>query len=118
MSAYKINGIPVTREQFVNYKSGEPLVPQQAEAPRIGDWKELHSDMMAWDGNIEDAKRIDRELGAPYVDYDGIGRPIFKSKETWNRWLKAHGKVNKTSGGVRHTISAADLERAIARAKS
>ena len=94
----------------------DSVVEVGKSAARIGDWKELHCETMAWDGNIEDAKRIDRELNAPQVDYDKTGCPVFKDKSTYNRWLKAHGMVNKTSG--KHSAVTGDMvQRAIERAR-
>lgn len=85
--------------------------------PQVADWKDLHCEAMAFDGNVQDAKRIDYELGAPYVDYDAQNCPIFRDRQTYDKYLKAHGYVNKTSGKV-SVIDAAMLERAKERAKS
>lgn len=95
----------------------DSVVEVGAPAARIGDWKELHCEAMAWDGNVEDAKRIDRELGAPEVPYDYANRPVFKDRETYNNYLKAHGKENYTSGKVKHTLAPGELERAMERVR-
>ena len=72
---------------------------------------------MAFDGKIEDAKAIDRSLGAPDVPYDANGCPVFDSKSKYNQYLRAHGMVNRTSGKGHHALTAGELERAIKRAR-
>ena len=81
------------------------------------DWKQLHSEAMAFDGSEQEAKRIDAMVGAPPVDYDKLGRPVFNDRSTYDKYLKAHGYVNKTSGKCQ-VISGADLQRAMERAKT
>ena len=81
------------------------------------DWKPLHCEAMAFEGSEREAQRIDSLVGAPSVSYDGLGRPIFNDRSTYDRYLKAHGYVNKTSGKC-NVLSAADLERAKERAKT
>lgn len=81
------------------------------------DWKPLHCETLAFDGDPEVAKGIDRQLGAPPVDYDKNNCPVFNDRSTYNKYLKAHGYVNQTSGKGNVQLTALDLERAIARAK-
>ena len=81
------------------------------------DWKTLHCENMAFDGDIKDAIALDAAVGAPAVEYDSIGAPIFHDRATYNKYLKAHGYVNRTSGRGHATLNAAMLERAKQRAK-
>ena len=95
----------------------DSVVEVGVPAAVANDWKPLHCEAMAFDGDAVVAKGIDAQLGAPYVDYDGLGRPVFNDRSTYDKYLKAHGYVNKTSGRC-HVLSAADLEKAKERAKA
>lgn len=100
------------------YNPATDKVEEVTAQPRgTPEWKQLHCEAMAFDGNITDAKRLDAELGAPSVDYDARGCPVFNDRQTYDRYLKAHGMVNKTSG-KNSVIDATMLERAMERAKS
>lgn len=84
------------------------------------DWKQLSCENMGYDGSVEDAKRLDREYGAPEVDYVQVGpnsyNPVFNDRSTYNRYLKAHGFYNKTSGkSGANPIDGRMLTRAAAR---
>ena len=94
--------------------SVEPVTQSQDRLP-VG-WP-LVSENMAFDGSVEDAKAIDRAVGAPEVPYDDQGRPVIKDQSTWNKYLKAHGYVNRTSGKGHHALTPYELERAIKRAR-
>jgi len=92
-------------------------VEEVTARPQVPAWKQLHCEAMAFDGSIEDAKRIDAQLGAPSVDYDARGCPVFNDRSTYDKYLKAHGMVNKTSG--KHSVfDPRLLERIISRVRS
>lgn len=95
------------------YNPDTDAVEEIGKAPSRGqlDWKPLHCEAMAFDGSIADAKRLDAEMGAPYVDYDAIGSPVFNDPSTYKRWLKAHEMVNRTSGKGNHALSPSLLKR-------
>lgn len=80
------------------------------------DWKPLHCENMGVDGcTKEQAQALDAKLGAPYVDYDGDMNPVFNDKSTYDKFLKSHGYVNRTSGKGHHSLSPELLKRAIER---
>jgi hypothetical protein len=93
--------------------------PETDEVTEVGqltrstaDWKPLHCEAMAFDGGtIQEAKDLDARIGAPDVSYDGNNCPVFTSKGQYDRYLKAHGYVNKTSGKGHHHLSKELLER-------
>lgn len=103
------------------YNPATDSVEEVGSKPRsTNDWKQLSCEAMGYDGSLEDAKRLDREYGAPEVDYVRVGpnsyNPVFNDRSTYNRWLKAHGKVNKTSGkSGANPIDGQMLQRATAR---
>ena len=70
------------------------------QPPRIRPWgTPLHCESMAVEPQeLAAAKKLDRDIGAPHVEYDGNGCPVFNDKSTYNRYLKAHGWVNRASG--------------------
>lgn len=98
------------------YNPTTDKVEEVFQRAQVGDWKELHCEAMAFDGNLTDAKRLDAELGAPSVDYDARGCPVFRDRATYDKYLKAHGYVNKTSGKC-SVIDSQMLNRAMERAK-
>jgi hypothetical protein len=107
--AYKLNGQEVSRAEFTANPS--PALTSGAHA-KVLDWKPLHCEAMAVDGCTADAARaIDAQLGAPLVNYDNNGCPVFHDKATYDKYLKAHGKVNRTSGKGHHALTGALLER-------
>ena len=100
----------------------------QVEEVRIqsrgtNDWKQLSCEAMGFDGTLADAQLIDREVGAPYVDYQRVGpeayNPVFNDKGPYQKYLKAHGMVNRTSGKSGVSVLGTELlRRAIDRAKT
>lgn len=95
------------------YDPATDEVVECRKAPaRIGDWKAVHCEALAVEPeHIQFERQLNAERGAPDVDFDVHGAPIFKDKSTYNRYLKAHGKVNRTRGKGNHVLSAALLER-------
>lgn len=95
-------------------------VVEVTAAPRgANDWKQLVSENMGWDGTLESAQAEDRAAGAPHVDYVRVGpnayNPVFNDKRTYNRYLKAHGYFNKTSGKGNHALDGNMLARLMER---
>jgi hypothetical protein len=101
----------------------DPERDEVVEVPRAAprgerDWKPLACEAMAFDGNtVQEAKALDAKLGAPDVDYDHLNRPVFHDKQTYDRYLKAHGYYNKSSGGVGFRFAPGELERAVERVR-
>lgn len=98
-------------------------VVEVTAAPRgTNDWKQLVCENMGFDGTLEDAQALDRAKGAPHVEYVQVGpqayNPVFNDKDTYDRYLKAHGYFNKTSGKGNHGIDGALLKRMMERAKN
>lgn len=114
---YKINGVPVTREEFVNHKPGDQLPRQKASTARIGHWKALHCEALAYEpAELPMAKERDANLGAPDTDYDQhTGAPIFRGPEHYKSYLKAHGYVNRSSVKRHDHLTPAMLQQAIER---
>lgn len=106
------------------YDRATDSVVEVGKAPARGgnDWKKLSCESMGYDGTLENAYHIDRMLGAPYVDYEKVDEdaynPVFHDKSTYNRWLKAHGMVNRTSGKGGHSVGVRMIQQAIERMKS
>lgn len=106
------------------YNPATDKVEEVGIEPRgTNDWKQLSCEAMGFDGTLEDAQRIDRECGAPYVDYQRVGpeayNPVFNDKGTYQKYLKAHGMVNKTSGkSGASPLNSELLKRAMERIKA
>ena len=103
--------------RFKYDKETDSIIEVGIQPRGTNDWKPLHCEALAFDGNtVDEAKLLDKALGAPDVNYDANNCPILNDKSTYNRYLKAHGYVNKTSGKGHHHLSKELLDRAIKRA--
>ena len=119
---YRINGIPVTREQFVNYKPGQLLQP--AATPQLrkaGAWTSpKHCEALAVDPeDIPFERQIDQEQGLGDVEYNPkTGSPVFYSPGKYDEYVRAKGYVNKSSCGKHHHLSPELLRRIVERHSS
>lgn len=72
----------------------------------------MHNEALAvHPSEIKAAKEIDRGLGLGDTEYDREGCPVFRSKGQYDKFLKAHGYVNKTSGKGHHALCPTLLKR-------
>lgn len=60
-----------------------------------------HSEAMGLvtEAEVAPAKELDRKLGLGDVEYDSDLRPVFRSSKDYDKYLKAHQMVNRSSCG-------------------
>lgn len=93
---YLIHGKEVTAEEYeraLNSGKGEDVnfAPSPANFPMKSMAMEVHPKQ------IDLAKKLDRERGAPPTDYTLGGRPIWTSESHKRKFNRAHGKHDNNS---------------------
>ncbi len=87
---YFVNGVPVGKDEF--YAAFPPRTDQDGEVFESHSSWPLHSDAMAvHPKQLELARKLDRNRGAPPTEYDRQGRPVWTSEAHKREYNKAHG---------------------------
>ena len=89
----------------------EPVVA--APIVRPPSWtKPLHCEALGCEPDeVPQWKEFDRQMGLGDVEYDSAGCPVFNDQGTYDRYVRAHGYYNKTSGKGNQTLDPTLLKR-------
>lgn len=92
---YMIDGAEVTEAEFrAAFPLPEPGVPM---TPSTSAWPMCSEAMAVHPKQVDLARKMDRERGAPSTDYDRAGRPVFHSERHKRAYIKAHGCHDRNS---------------------
>lgn len=96
-TTYWIDGRQVTKGEFDAAFPDKPLKSDDLMTPFPGNWP-MHSDAMeVHPKQLELAKKLDRQRGAPPTEYDSLNRPIWTSEAHKRKYIRAHGVHDNNS---------------------
>jgi hypothetical protein len=95
---YVLDGKPVSKDEFDAAFPDQIILPGQTlGTPSPAGWPMKSDAMAVHPTQIDLARKLDRDRGAPPTDYTVGGRPILLSERHKRAYIKAHGYHDKNS---------------------
>lgn len=97
---YLIDGRAVSPDVFRESFPDQLILPGQPPAgPSLTGWPMVSEAMAVHPKQLELARKLDRDRGAPPTEYTPKGQPIFTSERHKRAFIKAHGVHDNNSYG-------------------
>lgn len=96
---YLLDGKEVTHDEFwAAYQAGLPGIPGEGPmVPSSKGWPMASEAMSVHPKQIDLAKKLDRQRGAPPTEYNQKGQPIWTSEDHKRKFNRAHGVHDNNS---------------------